>query len=78
MGVYSKLYVIAFRNYSQSNINLSLYTVNEPWLYSVLWCSGVSSVSSEAPDILRKVPHPIWLMVRTRNIHNCQCFLLCT
>ncbi|XP_010755438.3 glycerophosphodiester phosphodiesterase domain-containing protein 5 isoform X2 [Larimichthys crocea] len=50
------------RNYSQSNINLSLYTVNEPWLYSVLWCSGVSSVSSEAPDILRKVPHPIWLM----------------
>ncbi|XP_068173296.1 glycerophosphodiester phosphodiesterase domain-containing protein 5 [Antennarius striatus] len=49
-------------NLSQSNINLTLYTVNEPWLYSVLWCSGVSSVSSEAPHILSKVPYPIWLM----------------
>lgn len=44
------------------NINLTLYTVNEPWLYSVLWCSGVSSVSSDAPHILKKVPYPTWLM----------------
>uniref|UniRef100_A0A665V4P3 Glycerophosphodiester phosphodiesterase domain containing 5b n=1 Tax=Echeneis naucrates TaxID=173247 RepID=A0A665V4P3_ECHNA len=44
------------------HVNVTLYTVNEPWLYSVLWCSGVSSVSSEAPHILRKVPYPIWLM----------------
>ncbi|KAJ8349145.1 hypothetical protein SKAU_G00277340 [Synaphobranchus kaupii] len=45
-----------------NNVSLSLYTVNEPWLYSVLWCSGVSSVSSDAPQILKKVPTPIWLM----------------
>ncbi|KAK2846972.1 hypothetical protein Q5P01_009971 [Channa striata] len=50
------------RNYSESQINVTLHTVNEPWLYSVLWCSGVSSVSSEAPHILKKVPYPIWLM----------------
>ncbi|XP_046891326.1 glycerophosphodiester phosphodiesterase domain-containing protein 5 [Hypomesus transpacificus] len=50
------------RDFSRSNISVSLYTVNEPWLYSVLWCSGVSSVSSEAPQILKKVPYPIWLM----------------
>ncbi|KAM6988311.1 glycerophosphodiester phosphodiesterase domain-containing protein 5 isoform 2-T2 [Tautogolabrus adspersus] len=50
------------RDFSQSNINLTLYTVNEPWLYSVLWCSGVSAVSSEAPQILNKVPYPVWLM----------------
>nr|XP_046246302.1 glycerophosphodiester phosphodiesterase domain-containing protein 5 [Scatophagus argus] len=50
------------RNFSQSSINLTLYTINEPWLYSVLWCSGVSSVSSEAPHILIKVPYPVWLM----------------
>ncbi|XP_062328608.1 glycerophosphodiester phosphodiesterase domain-containing protein 5 isoform X2 [Osmerus eperlanus] len=50
------------RDFSRSNISVSLYTVNEPWLYSVLWCSGVSSVSSEAPHILKKVPYPIWLM----------------
>ncbi|XP_041850116.1 glycerophosphodiester phosphodiesterase domain-containing protein 5 isoform X2 [Melanotaenia boesemani] len=50
------------RDYSKAQINVTLYTVNEPWLYSVLWCSGVSSVSSEAPHILIKVPYPIWLM----------------
>ncbi|XP_068601230.1 glycerophosphodiester phosphodiesterase domain-containing protein 5 [Brachionichthys hirsutus] len=49
-------------NLSQSSIELTLYTVNEPWLYSVLWCSGVSSVSSEAPHVLSKVPYPVWLM----------------
>ncbi|KAM6945914.1 glycerophosphodiester phosphodiesterase domain-containing protein 5 isoform 2-T2 [Aplochiton taeniatus] len=50
------------REFSRSNISLTLYTVNEPWLYSVLWCSGLSSVSSEAPHVLKKVPYPIWLM----------------
>lgn len=50
------------RDFSQQNINLTLYTVNEPWLYSVLWCSGVPSVSSEASQILKKVPYPVWLM----------------
>uniref|UniRef100_A0A7N6BN57 GP-PDE domain-containing protein n=1 Tax=Anabas testudineus TaxID=64144 RepID=A0A7N6BN57_ANATE len=56
------------RDYSESQINLTLYTVNEPWLYSVLWCSGVSSVSSEAPNILKKVPYPIcfWLLLTGR------------
>ncbi|KAL4647233.1 glycerophosphodiester phosphodiesterase domain-containing protein 5-like isoform X2 [Arapaima gigas] len=47
---------------SNNNINLTLRSVNEPWLFSVLWCSGVPSVSSDAPHILQKVPYPIWLM----------------
>lgn len=60
--------VVAVREFSQSNISLTLYKVNEPWLYSVLWCSGVTSVSSEAPHILKKVSYPIWLMVRTQSV----------
>ncbi|KAF7700380.1 glycerophosphodiester phosphodiesterase domain-containing protein 5 isoform X2 [Silurus meridionalis] len=48
--------------YTAGNVSVTLYTVNKPWLYSVLWCSGVSSVSSEAPQILRKVLSPLWLM----------------
>ncbi|XP_037533691.1 glycerophosphodiester phosphodiesterase domain-containing protein 5 [Nematolebias whitei] len=48
--------------FSRNNISLTVYTVNEPWLFSVLWCSGVSSVSSEAPHILRKLLYPVWLM----------------
>lgn len=51
------------RNYTQSNINLTVHTVNEPWLFSLLWCGGgVSSVSSEAPHVLNKVPSPVWIM----------------
>lgn len=59
---YNQVSTQEIRNFSESQINLTLFTVNEPWLFSVLWCSGVSSVSSEAPHILRKVPYPVWLM----------------
>uniref|UniRef100_A0A8C6L0U3 Glycerophosphodiester phosphodiesterase domain containing 5 n=1 Tax=Nothobranchius furzeri TaxID=105023 RepID=A0A8C6L0U3_NOTFU len=59
---YSQVSPSDIRNFSKNNISLTLYTVNEPWLYSTLWCSGVSSVSSEAPHVLRKVLYPIWLM----------------
>ncbi|OCT93338.1 glycerophosphodiester phosphodiesterase domain-containing protein 5 isoform X2 [Xenopus laevis] len=50
------------REYRADNLTLNTYTVNEPWLYSVLWCSGVQSVTSDAPHILSKVPFPVWLM----------------
>ncbi|XP_053503745.1 glycerophosphodiester phosphodiesterase domain-containing protein 5 [Ictalurus furcatus] len=50
------------RTYTAGNVSVTLYTVNEPWLYSVLWCSGVHSVSSEAPQILKKVLSPLWIM----------------
>lgn len=51
------------REYLANNVSVTVYPVNEPWLYSILWCSGVPSVSSDAPQVLRKVPYPIWLMV---------------
>ncbi|XP_076832141.1 glycerophosphodiester phosphodiesterase domain-containing protein 5 isoform X3 [Brachyhypopomus gauderio] len=50
------------RTYTASNLSVTLYTVNQPWLYSVLWCSGVPAVSSEAPQVLKKVLSPVWLM----------------
>lgn len=50
------------QDYLDNNVSVTVYPVNEPWLYSVLWCSGVPSVSSDVPQILRKVPYPIWLM----------------
>ncbi|KAI4874429.1 hypothetical protein NFI96_016316 [Prochilodus magdalenae] len=59
---YSQASEREIRRLSRSNVSLNVYPVNEPWLYSVLWCSGVQSVSSDAPQILRKVPQPIWLM----------------
>uniref|UniRef100_A0A8C4Z9H3 Glycerophosphodiester phosphodiesterase domain containing 5a n=1 Tax=Gadus morhua TaxID=8049 RepID=A0A8C4Z9H3_GADMO len=50
------------REYLANNVSVTVYPVNEAWLYSLLWCSGVPSVSSDAPQDLRKVPYPIWLM----------------
>ncbi|XP_061828724.1 glycerophosphodiester phosphodiesterase domain-containing protein 5 isoform X1 [Nerophis lumbriciformis] len=59
---YNQASTLEIGDFSQRNISLTLYTVNKPWLYSVLWCSGVSSVTSEAPHVLKKVPYPIWLL----------------
>ncbi|TSM28217.1 Glycerophosphodiester phosphodiesterase domain-containing protein 5 [Bagarius yarrelli] len=59
---YSQATPTEIRRFSGGNVSVNVYPVNEPWLYSLLWCSGVQSVSSDAPHILRKVPQPIWLM----------------
>ncbi|XP_043927075.1 glycerophosphodiester phosphodiesterase domain-containing protein 5 isoform X1 [Protopterus annectens] len=60
---YSQINVKEVREYTSRNLSTILYTVNEPWLYSVLWCAGVKSVTSDASHILKQVPSPIWLMV---------------
>uniref|UniRef100_A0AAQ5Y1F4 GP-PDE domain-containing protein n=1 Tax=Amphiprion ocellaris TaxID=80972 RepID=A0AAQ5Y1F4_AMPOC len=59
------------REYLANNVSVTVYPVNEPWLYSILWCSGVPSVSSDAPQVLRKVPYPIWLMVNSSLYSYC-------
>ncbi|XP_075054646.1 glycerophosphodiester phosphodiesterase domain-containing protein 5 isoform X2 [Mixophyes fleayi] len=50
------------REYISENLTVNTYTVNELWLYSVLWCSGVPSVTSDSAHTLSKVPYPIWLL----------------
>lgn len=59
---YNQVSTQEIRDSREGNVSLTLFTVSEPWLYSVLWCSGVQSVTSDAPHILRKLPYPIWLM----------------
>ncbi|XP_063288336.1 glycerophosphodiester phosphodiesterase domain-containing protein 5 isoform X2 [Pelobates fuscus] len=50
------------RESASDNITLNVYIVNKSWLYSVLWCAGVQSVTSDAATILHNVPFPIWVM----------------
>ncbi|XP_049598165.1 glycerophosphodiester phosphodiesterase domain-containing protein 5 isoform X2 [Syngnathus scovelli] len=59
---YSKASHKDIQEYLANNVSVTVFPVNQPWLYSLLWCSGVPSVSSDAPQVLRKVPYPIWLM----------------
>ncbi|XP_010223330.1 PREDICTED: glycerophosphodiester phosphodiesterase domain-containing protein 5, partial [Tinamus guttatus] len=59
---YTKVTNEDIRDYATANLSVNLYTVNEPWLFSILWCAGVQSVTSDSSHVLRKVPSPIWLM----------------
>ncbi|XP_074811212.1 glycerophosphodiester phosphodiesterase domain-containing protein 5 isoform X1 [Natator depressus] len=59
---YTKVTSEDIREYAAANLSVNLYVVNEPWLYSILWCAGVQSVTSDSSQILSKVPFPVWLM----------------
>lgn len=51
------------RDYASWNLSVNLYTVNAPWLFSLLWCAGVPSVTSDNTHVLSQVPSPLWIMV---------------
>nr|XP_032652302.1 glycerophosphodiester phosphodiesterase domain-containing protein 5 isoform X1 [Chelonoidis abingdonii] len=59
---YTKVTSEDIREYTAANLSVNLYIVNEPWLFSILWCAGVQSVTSDSSQILSKVPFPVWLM----------------
>lgn len=51
------------RDYKAANININLYIVNEPWLYSLAWCSRIHSVTTDNIQILNQLNHPYFFMV---------------
>ncbi|XP_051881650.1 glycerophosphodiester phosphodiesterase domain-containing protein 5-like isoform X1 [Pristis pectinata] len=59
---YNRVDADELREYASKNISTNLYLVNEPWLFSVLWCAGVQSVTSDACQILSKVRTPTWIL----------------
>ncbi|XP_048389511.1 glycerophosphodiester phosphodiesterase domain-containing protein 5 isoform X2 [Stegostoma tigrinum] len=59
---YNKVNAEEVREYASENISTNLYLVNEPWLFSVLWCAGVRSVTSDACQVLSEVRAPTWIM----------------
>ncbi|XP_072482728.1 glycerophosphoinositol inositolphosphodiesterase GDPD2 isoform X3 [Notamacropus eugenii] len=44
------------------NISVNLFVVNKPWLFSLLWCAGAASVTTNACQLLQQLPHPVWLI----------------
>lgn len=44
---------------------MNLFVVNKPWLFSLLWCAGVDSVTTNACQLLQQMQNPLWLLVRT-------------
>nr|XP_033801558.1 glycerophosphoinositol inositolphosphodiesterase GDPD2 isoform X2 [Geotrypetes seraphini] len=46
----------------QKDVKVNLYVVDKPWLFSMLWCAGVDSVTTNACHILQQLKKPSWLI----------------
>ncbi|XP_035524595.1 glycerophosphoinositol inositolphosphodiesterase GDPD2 [Morone saxatilis] len=66
---YSELNMADIREYRSSNVTVNMWVVNERWLFSLLWCSGVSSVTTNSCHILKDMDRPDWVLaLRTYKI----------
>ncbi|XP_040030839.2 glycerophosphoinositol inositolphosphodiesterase GDPD2 isoform X2 [Gasterosteus aculeatus] len=45
-----------------SGVTVNLWVVNERWLFSLMWCAGASSVTTNSCHLLKDVERPDWLM----------------
>lgn len=53
----------------QRKMRVNVYTVNEVWLYSVLWCIGVHSVTTNEVARLNALAEPLWVFPRASYVH---------
>ncbi|XP_064500918.1 glycerophosphodiester phosphodiesterase domain-containing protein 4 isoform X3 [Pseudopipra pipra] len=60
--VYTDMSAEDIRKYAEANITTNLYVVNEPWLFSLAWCSGAHSVTTNAVHLLKNLSQPLFLM----------------
>ncbi|XP_035983140.1 glycerophosphoinositol inositolphosphodiesterase GDPD2 [Fundulus heteroclitus] len=59
---YSHLTMDEIRELRKDDVNVNLYVVNERWLFSLLWCANVSSVTTNACQDLNRMEQPDWTM----------------
>ncbi|XP_021140751.1 glycerophosphodiester phosphodiesterase domain-containing protein 4 isoform X2 [Columba livia] len=50
------------RKYAERNITTNFYVISEPWLFSLAWCSGAHSVTTNAVHTLKNLSQPLFLM----------------
>uniref|UniRef100_U3KMX9 GP-PDE domain-containing protein n=1 Tax=Oryctolagus cuniculus TaxID=9986 RepID=U3KMX9_RABIT len=60
---YKNLFYRGFKDYKAANININLYLVNEPWLFSLAWCSRIDSVTTDNIPLLSQLDSPHFFMV---------------
>uniref|UniRef100_UPI0037E7B6AB glycerophosphoinositol inositolphosphodiesterase GDPD2 isoform X2 n=1 Tax=Semicossyphus pulcher TaxID=241346 RepID=UPI0037E7B6AB len=59
---YSNLSMTKISDLRRMNITVNLWVVNERWLFSLLWCAGASSVTTNSCHLLQKLNQPDWVM----------------
>nr|XP_005173342.1 glycerophosphoinositol inositolphosphodiesterase GDPD2 isoform X2 [Danio rerio] len=57
---FSSLSALEISELRKSNVSVNLWVVNERWLFSLLWCSGVSSVTTNACHLFKDMSKPDW------------------
>lgn len=62
---YSEIKMKNISDLRKRNITVNLYVVNERWLFSMLWCAGASSVTTNACHLLKEMERPDWVMPRS-------------
>ncbi|KAK9518234.1 hypothetical protein VZT92_023546 [Zoarces viviparus] len=59
---YSKFSTEDIRKHRSKNVTVNMWVVNERWLFSLLWCAGASSVTTNSCHLLKDMERPDWLM----------------
>ncbi|XP_012783758.2 glycerophosphodiester phosphodiesterase domain-containing protein 4-like [Ochotona princeps] len=59
---YKNLFYRGLKDYKAANININLYLVNEPWLFSLAWCSRIDSVTTDDIPLLSQLDSPHFFM----------------
>ncbi|XP_076877104.1 glycerophosphoinositol inositolphosphodiesterase GDPD2 [Brachyhypopomus gauderio] len=57
---FSELSTEEISDLRSSNVTVNLWTVNERWLFSLLWCAGVTSVTTNTCHVLKDMTQPDW------------------
>lgn len=59
---YSKISTTEISELRKNNTEVNLWVVNEKWLFSLLWCAGASSVTTNSCHLLNEMENPNWTM----------------
>uniref|UniRef100_A0A3B4AXZ6 GP-PDE domain-containing protein n=1 Tax=Periophthalmus magnuspinnatus TaxID=409849 RepID=A0A3B4AXZ6_9GOBI len=54
--------IVSHRELRKTEVEVNLWVVNERWLFSLLWCAGASSVTTNACHILKDIEKPDWII----------------
>ncbi|TNN50814.1 Glycerophosphodiester phosphodiesterase domain-containing protein 5 [Liparis tanakae] len=60
---YSKFSSEEIRGLRSRNVWVNLWVVNEGWLFSLLWCAGASSVTTNSCHLFKEMDQPNWVMI---------------
>ena len=64
------MYILFYRRFRNHNISTNVFLVNTVWFYSLYWCMGVSSVTTDICHILQRLQEPIWHLVSNISISS--------